>query len=81
MLTSDRIINFTKDIDPGVFEEVVRIAVEIANEGREGMPVGTCFVMGDAEEVMVRIRQMILNPFKGYRVKSATYLPPLPTFI
>ncbi|NOZ69591.1 MAG: hypothetical protein GXP46_10220 [Deferribacteres bacterium] len=76
MLTSDRIIDFTKDVDPKVFEEVVRIAVEIANEGREGKAVGTSFVIGDAEEVMEHVRQMILNPFKGYPEEKRNILNP-----
>ncbi len=76
MLTSDRIINFTRDVDPKVFEEVVRIAVEIASEGREGRSIGTCFVMGDVEEVMEHVRQMILNPFKGYPEEERNILNP-----
>lgn len=66
MLTSKRIIDFTKEIEPKVFEEVVRIAVEIANEGREGKPVGTCFIIGDSQEVKKYTEQMVINPFKGY---------------
>jgi len=76
MLTSDRIIDFTKDVDPKVFEELVRIAVEIGSEGREGKPIGTCFVMGDAAEVKKRSRQMILNPFKGYPDSKRNILNP-----
>ncbi|RKY32524.1 MAG: hypothetical protein DRP74_02320 [Candidatus Omnitrophota bacterium] len=76
MLTSDRIINFTKDVDPKVFEELVRIAVEIGSEGREGKPIGTCFILGDAAEVEKRSRQMILNPFKGYPEGKRNILNP-----
>ena len=74
MLTSDRIIDFTKDVDPKVFEELVRIAVEIGSEGIEGKSVGTCFVMGDADEVLRHSRQMILNPFKGYSEEKRNIL-------
>ncbi|MBN1521608.1 MAG: diadenylate cyclase [Candidatus Aureabacteria bacterium] len=70
MITSKSIIDFTKDIDPKVFEEIVRLAVEIANEGREGKPVGTCFIIGDSKDVIRHTRQMILNPFKGYSEKE-----------
>ena len=76
MLTSDRIIDFIKDVDPKVFEELVRIAVEIGSEGREGKSIGTCFVMGDAAEVKKRSRQMILNPFKGYPDSRRNILNP-----
>ena len=52
-----------------VFEELVYIAIEIANEGREGRPVGTTFVLGDSENVLKYSQQMVLNPFKGYSEK------------
>ena len=54
------------DIDPAVFESVFNIAVEISREGREGKPVGTAFIVGDAQEVLARSRQLILNPFEGH---------------
>jgi trk system potassium uptake protein TrkH len=54
------------DIDLRVFEAVFTIAVEISREGREGRPVGTAFIVGDAPEVLARSRQLILNPFEGH---------------
>jgi diadenylate cyclase len=66
VITSEQIIDFTKDVDQKVFEEIVYIAIEIASEGREGRPVGTTFVLGDSENVLKYSRQMVLNPFKGY---------------
>ena len=54
------------DIDPAVFEAVFNIAVEISREGREGKPVGTAFIVGDAPAVLARSRQLILNPFEGH---------------
>jgi DNA integrity scanning protein DisA with diadenylate cyclase activity len=54
------------DIDPAVFESVFNIAVEISREGREGKPVGTAFIVGDAPAVLARSRQLILNPFEGH---------------
>ncbi|UCB45571.1 MAG: diadenylate cyclase [Spirochaetota bacterium] len=69
VITSEQIIDFTKDVDQKVFEEIVYIAIEIANEGREGRPVGTTFVLGDSENVLKYSKQMVLNPFKGYSEK------------
>lgn len=50
-----------------VFEAVLKIAMEISSEGREGRAIGTAFIMGDAASVMAKSRQLILNPFQGYK--------------
>lgn len=49
---------------------VVDVAVEIGREGREGKPVGTLIVVGDARGVMARSRPLGFDPFKGYRRKE-----------
>jgi DNA integrity scanning protein DisA with diadenylate cyclase activity len=49
---------------------VVDVAVEIGREGREGKPVGTLIVVGDARHVMTRSRPLGFDPFKGYRRKE-----------
>src|SRR5262249_51017829 len=49
---------------------VVDVAVEIGREGREGKPVGTLIVVGDARRVMARTRPLGFDPFKGYRRKE-----------
>ena len=54
------------DVDPAVFESVFNIAVEISREGREGKPIGTAFIVGDAPAVLTKSRQLILNPFEGH---------------
>ncbi|MDD1661239.1 MAG: hypothetical protein LUQ49_02115, partial [Methanomicrobiales archaeon] len=54
------------DIQPEVFEAVFSTAVEISREGREGKPLGTAFIIGDAPEVLARSKQLILNPFEGH---------------
>jgi DNA integrity scanning protein DisA with diadenylate cyclase activity len=54
------------DIRPEVFEAVFATAVEISREGREGKPVGTAFVVGDAPGVLARSKQLVLNPFEGH---------------
>jgi len=42
------------------------IASRIAAEGREGRPIGTIFVLGDALEVLAQTRQLVLNPLQGH---------------
>ncbi len=54
-------------VKEAVFEAVIKIAIEISTEGREGRSIGTAFVVGDSENVMAKSRQLILNPFQGYR--------------
>lgn len=54
------------DIDEPVFDAAYGISVEISREGREGKPVGTTFLLGDAGQVLTKSRQLILNPFEGH---------------
>lgn len=56
----------TEHIKRVVFERALRIALELAAEGREGKPIGALFVIGDYRNVAEYSRQIILNPFKGY---------------
>jgi DNA integrity scanning protein DisA with diadenylate cyclase activity len=49
-----------------VFEAVIKIAIEISTEGREGRDIGTAFLVGDSDNVLAKSRQLVLNPFKGY---------------
>jgi DNA integrity scanning protein DisA with diadenylate cyclase activity len=51
------------DVPPDVLAPVVRIAIEIAREGREGQAIGTSFVVGDTQNVMKHSKQFVLNPF------------------
>ena len=45
---------------------VVDLAVEIGREGREGKPVGTLFVVGDARKVLASSHPVGFDPVKGY---------------
>lgn len=45
---------------------VLDIMLRFANEGREGKPIGTIFVIGDPEELEPHLRQLILNPCAGH---------------
>jgi len=49
---------------------VVDLAVEIGREGREGKPVGTLFVVGDARKVLSSSHPAGFDPVKGYSRKE-----------
>jgi DNA integrity scanning protein DisA with diadenylate cyclase activity len=63
-------------VHPEVFERLLGLAADLANEGREGKPVGTTFVIGDEESVLKHSDQMIFNPFKGYPREQLNVLDP-----
>jgi DNA integrity scanning protein DisA with diadenylate cyclase activity len=49
---------------------VVDLAVQIGREGREGKPVGTMFVVGDARNVLACSRPTGFDPVRGYNRKE-----------
>jgi DNA integrity scanning protein DisA with diadenylate cyclase activity len=53
-------------IDAQTFEAVLKLAVEIAREGREGRKVGTIFTVGAPEAVLEASRSIILDPLAGH---------------
>lgn len=55
------------DIQEQVLDAVLKIAVEISSEGREGRAIGTAFIIGDTANVMAKSRQLVLNPFEGHK--------------
>lgn len=57
-----------------VFNGVLNLAVELAQEGREGRPIGTIFVLGDHEKALQFSRQSVLNPFAGYPEEALSVL-------
>jgi diadenylate cyclase len=64
------------DVEPQVLEKVLQAATDIAREGREGRPVGTTFILGDYQKVLPLCRQMVINPFRGYRDEEKNVLDP-----
>lgn len=64
------------EIQPEVLERVLRIAVDLGREGREGKQVGTVFVLGDYRGVKSFSHQLIMNPFQGYPEKEKNILDP-----
>ena len=65
------------DVNPDVFERVLDIAISLATDGREARPVGTAFVIGDAENLRPYTEQMIFNPFRGYPETERNVLDPM----
>ncbi len=63
---SEETMKELRGFDLRVIERVLQIAEEIREEGREGKKIGTLFVIGDPEELQPYLKQLILNPFKGY---------------
>jgi PAS domain S-box-containing protein len=61
----DQVVSDT-DIREDVFDAVFHICTEISIEGREGKAVGTTFLVGDADNVMSKSRQIMLNSFEGH---------------
>ena len=62
------------EVDLRVVERVLKLAIELAREGREGSPIGTLFVVGDTDTVMRHSRPAVLNPFEGHAEKDRNIL-------
>lgn len=52
--------------DPATFDAVLGICVQLGHEGKEGKPVGVLVTLGDADAVVERSHQIVLNPFEGH---------------
>jgi diadenylate cyclase len=76
LLTTPKGANMVGTVRPEVFEGVLNLAVELANQGREGKPVGTIFTLGDHEKVLQLSRQLVINPFRGYPEEERNILDP-----
>jgi len=64
----------TEHVRRVVFQRVLTIALELANEGREGKPIGALFVIGNVRELQKYTEQHIINPFRGYPEKERNIL-------
>jgi len=51
--------------NPHVFDRLLTLSLELAEEGKEGKPLGTIFTLGDDQKVMELSHQMVMNPFAG----------------
>lgn len=63
-------------VKPEVVERVIDIATELSIEGREGKPVGCIFVLGKFDDLKPHLKQLILNPFYGYKPEDRNVLNP-----
>ncbi|WP_456471698.1 diadenylate cyclase [Methanocaldococcus sp.] len=67
-----KLYEFLNNLEPNIrktVKEVLKLALELGREGREGKKIGTIFVIGDTLNVMNLSRPLILNPFAGHNVK------------
>lgn len=64
----------TEHIRRLVFERALTLVLELANEGREGKPVGALMVIGDHRAVMPLCQEQRINPFRGYAEKDRNIL-------
>lgn len=69
-ITTLRKFGFSIDIPLAVIESVLDIAIELSAFGREKLPIGTIFVIGDTRRVLKLSKQLIFNPFRGYSDKE-----------
>ncbi|HVO83182.1 MAG TPA: diadenylate cyclase [Syntrophobacteria bacterium] len=76
LLNPGKTSEFTKDLPAAIFEALLSLAIELANEGREGRPVGAIFILGDAENVSRLSRQLIYNPFEGHPEEKRSIFNP-----
>lgn len=57
-----------EDIIPrDVMSSVLKLALEISRQGREGRHIGTAFIIGDENIIFKNSYQAIINPYKGQR--------------
>jgi len=68
------VTKISEAVQPELFQAVFNLAVELAETGREGKPIGTAFIVGDHEKVMQLSKQMIMNPFRGYEDEERNLL-------
>lgn len=65
-LTSKDLRKLDTQVPLETLRAVVDLATEIGQEGREGKPVGTLFVVGDTRKVLAMSHSINFNPFRGY---------------
>jgi diadenylate cyclase len=65
MFSSKDLAIIGKMDNPHVFDRLLTLTLELAEEGKEGKPLGAIFILGDAQKVMEFSSQMVINPFAG----------------
>lgn len=69
-LTSRDLRQLATQVPLDTLKCVVDLAIEIGREGREGKPVGTMFVVGDARKVQASSQPTGFDPVRGYNRKE-----------
>jgi len=64
------------EFDQQVVEQVISLALAVGQEGFEGHPVGSIFVIGDSIAVLEKSRQLTINPFQGLSEAERNILDP-----
>ncbi len=62
--------------DPATFDAVLGLCVALGHEGKEGKKVGVLVTLGDADQVLERSHQIVLNPFEGHPEDARCVLYP-----
>jgi diadenylate cyclase len=70
LFSESAITSFPPGLRSEVFESLLAFVLELANQGREGKPVGAIFVLGDHEKVLTLSSQLVFNPFQGHPEES-----------
>jgi diadenylate cyclase len=76
LIVKDKKARRATQIQPAVILRALSLAIQLAEEGREGQPVGTTLVVGDSRQVMRYAQQLVLNPFHGYSRNLRSLLDP-----
>ena len=69
-LTARDLRQLSTNVPLDTLKVVVELAIEIGREGREGKPVGTMFVVGDARKVQADSQPTGFDPVRGYNRKE-----------
>ncbi|HEY0839116.1 MAG TPA: diadenylate cyclase [Vulgatibacter sp.] len=69
-------LRLPQEFDQQVVEQVISLALAVGQEGFEGHPVGSIFVIGDSIAVLEKSRQLTINPFQGLSESERNILDP-----
>lgn len=75
-LTSTDLRSLNTTVPLETLKTIVNLAVEIGLSGREGKPVGTLFVVGDKQKVLVESRPAGFDPVRGYSRSERNIMDP-----
>ncbi|RLB79034.1 MAG: hypothetical protein DRH24_13545 [Deltaproteobacteria bacterium] len=63
-------------VKPEVFDRLLTLVLELSEEGKEGRPIGTIFILGDHNKVMSMSSQIVINPFSAVPEDERNILDP-----